>query len=120
MVYCLSINYRSDPDFGKTGINRHRLDMLWRNVRWSYHPDVQGEGMIHKDYWRKLIKYFVTHFNEYLTQIFSPSDLICADESILRWYGQGGHWINVGLPMYVTMYRKLENGADIQNDVCGW
>ena len=46
-------------------------------------------------------------------------DLICADESISRWYRKGGHWINLGLPMYVAMYRKTENGAEIQNYACG-
>ena len=59
---------------------------------------------------------FVTHFNEYRTQLFSPSGRICADESILWWYGQGGHWINLGLLIYVAMDRKPDNGADIHND----
>ena len=36
-----------------------------------------------------------------------------------RWYGQGGHWINHGLPMYVAIDRKLENGCEIQNATCG-
>ena len=31
------------------------------------------------------------------------------------WYGQGGHWINHGLPMYVAINRKPENGCEIQN-----
>ena len=35
------------------------------------------------------------------------------DESISRWYGHGGDWINIGLPMYVAMERKPENGAGI-------
>ena len=35
------------------------------------------------------------------------------------WYGQGGHWINHGLPMYVAINRKLENGCEIQNAACG-
>ena len=36
-----------------------------------------------------------------------------------RWYGQGGHWINHGLPMYVAIDRKPENGCEIQNAACG-
>ena len=36
-----------------------------------------------------------------------------------RWYGQGGHWINHGLPMYVVIDRKPENGCEIQNAACG-
>ena len=79
---------------------------------------MRDEGTIHEDHFWKLVEYFVTHFNEYRTQIFSPSDSICDDESILWWYIQGGHWINLGLPMYVAMDRKPENGAEIQNDAC--
>ena len=36
-----------------------------------------------------------------------------------RWYGQGSHWINHGLPMYVAIDRKPENGCEIQNAACG-
>ena len=36
-----------------------------------------------------------------------------------RWYGQGGHWINLGLPQYVAIDRKPENGCKIQNSACG-
>ena len=36
-----------------------------------------------------------------------------------RCYGQGGHWINHGLPMYVAIDRNHENGCEIQNAFCG-
>ena len=45
--------------------------------------------------------------------------MICVDESISRWYGHGGHWINIGLPMYIAIDRKPENGCEIQNSCCG-
>ena len=32
-----------------------------------------------------------------------------------RWYGIGGHWINAGLPQYIAIDRKPENGCEIQN-----
>ena len=54
----------------------------------------------------KFVEDFVTNFNEFRTKLFSPSDLICADEYILRWYGQGGHWINLGSPVLVAMERN--------------
>ena len=60
-----------------------------------------------------LILMSITH------RYFSTSDLICADDSISWWYAQGGHWINLGLPMYVEIYRDPENGAEIQNYACG-
>jgi len=50
---------------------------------------------------------------------FHPADIICVDESISRWYGLGGSWINKGLPNYVAMDRKLEDGAEIQDSCCG-
>ena len=111
--------YRSAPTFGKNVMNRHCFDMLWRHVRCSHQPDVWDESTSHEAHRWEIIEDFVNNFNDYLTQIFSPSDLICADESILRWYGQGGHWINLGLPMYVAIEREPENGAEIQNAVCG-
>jgi hypothetical protein len=36
-----------------------------------------------------------------------------------RWYDQGGHWINHGLPQYIAIDRKPENGCKIQNAACG-
>ena len=44
--------------------------------------------------------------------------LKCVDESIVRWYGFGGHWMNMGLPMYVAIDRKPEDGMEIQNACC--
>ena len=99
-------------------MNRHRFNMLWRHVQWIHQPDLQDEVRSHEAHWWKLVEDLVTHFNEYRTHIFSPSDLICADDSISRWYGQGGNWINLGLIIYVEMDRKPENGAEIHNDTC--
>ena len=62
---------------------------------------------------------FIKNFNEHRVQSFSPSDEICVNESMSWWYGQGGHWINHGLPMYVAIDRKPENGCEIQNAACG-
>jgi hypothetical protein len=45
--------------------------------------------------------------------------MICVDESISRWYGLGGSWIEVGLPHYVAIDRKPENGCELQNSACG-
>ena len=50
---------------------------------------------------------------------FSPSETIYVDESMSRWYGQGGYWINHGLPQYVAIDRKPENGCEIQYSACG-
>ena len=65
-------------------MNRHRFNIMLRNVQWSHHPDVQDEGTSHEAHRWKLVEDFVTRFNKYHTQLFSPSDLICADEFISR------------------------------------
>ena len=72
----------------------------------THQTDMKDEGTSHEACRWKLVEDFVTHFNEYHTQLLSPLDLICADESILQWYGQGDNWINLGLPMYVTIDRN--------------
>ena len=81
--------------------------------------DVKDEGTSHEAHWWKLVEYFVTRFNEYHTYLFYYLDVICADESILRWYIQGVHWINLGLPIYVEMDRNPNNGVSTQNNACG-
>ena len=62
---------------------------------------------------------FMMRFNDYRQDYYSLSENICVDESISRWYGQGGHWINIVLPMYVAIDRKPENGCEIQNAADG-
>ena len=36
-----------------------------------------------------------------------------------RWYEQGGHWIEHGLPQYVAIDGKPENDCEIHNSACG-
>ncbi len=36
-----------------------------------------------------------------------------------RWYGYGGDWINLGIPQYIAIDRKPENGGEIQDASCG-
>jgi Transposase IS4 len=67
----------------------------------------------------QLVADFVQSINAHRAANFTPSDLICVDESMSRWYGQGGHWIEHGLPQYVTIDRKPENGCEVQNAAYG-
>ena len=48
--------YRYAPAFGKTIMNRHRFDMMWRHVQWSHHPDLRDEGTSHEAYWWKIVE----------------------------------------------------------------
>jgi hypothetical protein len=66
-----------------------------------------------------LVDDFIKNFNLHRINHFRPSELICVDESMSRWYGHGGEWINAGLPNYVAIERKPENGCEIQNAACG-
>ena len=98
---------------------RKRFDLLWRWMVWSDQPEIRPEKMKHSQYRWKLVDGFVKRFNDYRAQSFIPSEMICVDESISRWYGQGGDWINFGLPHYVAIDRKPENGCEIQDYCCG-
>ena len=60
----------------------------------------------------------VTNFNIHREEYFIPSEWICVDKSISRWYRLGGAWINIGLLMYKSIDQKLENGCEIQNVAC--
>jgi len=111
--------YIPAPLLGKTMMSRNRFDDLWRCIRFSNQPSVRPPDMTAEQYRWRLVDDFVTSFNDHRASTFSPSERICVDESISRWYGKGGHWINHGLPMYVAIDRKPENGCEIQCASCG-
>ena len=60
----------------------------------------------------KLVDDFVEAFNEHVASNYSPLDRTCVGGSMSRWHGLGRHWINCGLPNYVAMDRKPENGCE--------
>ncbi|KAI2512652.1 Transposase IS4 [Fragilaria crotonensis] len=114
--------YRPAPQFGLTGMSKNRFEDLFSCMRWSFQPAVptfEGEEESSERFRWKLVDDFVKNFNEHRANYFNPSEMICVDESMSRWYGQGGHWINHGLPQYVAIDRKPENGCEIQNAACG-
>ena len=68
-------------------MGRNRVDGLWSCIRYSDQlPEHQPDEDSSMYRW-KLVDDFVTNFNEYGT--YSPSNHICVDESISRWYGLG-------------------------------
>ena len=111
--------YIPAPDFGKTGMSRQRWDDLWRHMEWSYQPITRPDDMSSEHYRWCLIQDFIDRINEHRVNFFHPSNIVCVDESISRWYGLGGSWINKGLPHYVAMDRKPEDGCEIQDSCCG-
>lgn len=111
--------YMPAPAFGKTGLSRDRFDTIHRFIRFSYQPDNRPTSMSHEAYRWMLVDDHVSMINRHRAKFFTPSDRICGDESMVRWYGLGGGWINMGLPMYVAIDRKPENGGEIQDINCG-
>jgi Transposase IS4 len=105
--------YEIAYNFGRTGMTRHRFDILHCNMRYSRQLEDRPLGMSSECYRWMLVDDFVTNFNNHRAAQFYPSHLICVDESMSRWYGQGGEWINHGLPFYVAIDRKPENGCEI-------
>jgi Transposase IS4 len=84
------------PAFGKTGMSKMRFDDLHSCVFFS---DLPAERPASERYKWRPIDDFLRWFNEHRLQSFSPSDVKCVDESMSKWYGAGGHWINEGWPM---------------------
>ena len=113
------LKYIPAPNFGeRTGMTRDRFNDVFRYMVWSRQPSQRPEGMSSETYRWMLIQDFIDNFNDHRSSLFLPGWLICVDESMSRWYGLGGHWINMGLPMYVAIDRKPEDGLEIQNSAC--
>jgi hypothetical protein len=62
-----------------------------------------------------LINDFVANYNDYRQRTFVPGGHLEADETVVRWYGKAGAFVDAGLPMYLALERKPDNGGEIQN-----
>ena len=111
--------YIPAPSFGNTGMVRQQFDDLMKHLTFSFQPKQRPDDMTSEEYRWLRIGDFVSAFNQHREGNFLPSHLLCVDESISRWYGIGGSWINEGLPCYVAIDRKPESGCEIQNAACG-
>jgi len=101
----------------RTGLSRCRFDSLWSCVVFSEQKS-GGRDDSEQSRW-EFITDFIESINAHRDAHMSPSEYICVDESMCKWYGEGGPWIKRGLPMYVAIDRKPENGCEIQNAACG-
>jgi len=84
----------------------------------TFSVQAEGRGDTEKSRWQ-LVDDFVTNIKEHRAARVSPSELIRVDESMCKWYGQGGYWIRKGLPMYIAIDCTPKNGCKIQNAACG-
>jgi len=100
---------------------RNRFDYLWNNLKFSVHPAVAPTaGATGAEQFRwSLVNDFVTAIRQRRAAHVTPADTLCVEESISKWYCQGGDRISVGIPMYVAIECKSENGCEIQNVACG-
>jgi Transposase IS4 len=78
----------------------------------------QGGVSSERHRWQ-LVDDFVSSINAHREAHLQPSEVLCADESMSKWNGLGGHWIDIELPKYIAIDRKPENGCEIQNTACG-
>jgi Transposase IS4 len=79
-----------EPAFGKTGMSRNSFDEISACIRFSDQPkDATGTQRC-SGCW-KPVHDFVSAVNTHRRTMFMPSEHISVDESIARWYGQGGH-----------------------------
>ena len=109
--------YLPTIDLNQTGMGRNRFDEIWYAMRWSKQLEERPENMSSAEFRWQLVNDHVKDFNEHRAKTFVPSGEICADETIIRWYGLGGAYVNIGLPMYVELDRKPDSGCEIQ-DIC--
>ena len=90
------------------GMSWCRFDEIWSCLRWSYQPEERPNDMMHSAYRWMLVDGFVDRFNVHRASKFFPGRYVCVDESMIRWYGHGGDWINHGLPHYIAIDRSLK------------
>ena len=103
-----------DPNFGKF-ITRDRFLEIYYSQRYSHQPTTRPSNMSSETYRWMLVDDHVKNFNEHYALNYHPTELLVVDESMSRWYGTGGTWINIGLPMYTAIKRKPDNGCEIQD-----
>ena len=69
----------------------HRFEELLANIAFSSEQNSSGD-----DRWSE-IEPFVKAINEHRRSMVTPSESICIDQSISRWYGVGREWTDIDL-----------------------
>jgi len=103
-------------NFGKlTGMARDRFQTILRCLKVSKTSVIPRESSseIKLEARWSIIKDFVDAINLHKENTIKCSADLCVDESMIRWYGLGGPWLDVGLPHYVSIDRKPEDGAEM-------
>ena len=90
--------YMPAVEFGKTGMGRDILKGIFSAQRYSKQPPYRPSNLSPEQYRWMLVDDHIANFNKNLARKYHPSDFIFVDESMSRWYGIGGNWINSGFP----------------------
>jgi hypothetical protein len=88
---------------------------IWYAVRWSYQPLEQPDSMPSEWYCWMLINDFIADNNKYRKRTFVPDGYVEVNKTVIQWYGIGGAYVNTGLPMYLALECKPNNGGKIPN-----
>lgn len=116
--YGRQYKYISRENFSAKVLSRNRFEILRAYIRFSYQPNVRKDIRSGTYRWM-LVDDFVAAFNQHRRANFSPSWLLCIDESISKWDGLGRSYISKGIPVFTAIGRKPEYGGEIQNSACG-
>jgi len=95
--------YLPSYDLRATGMSRNRFEDIWYAVRWFHQPHEQPHGMSSEQNRWMLVDDFVANINKYRTMTFVPGGHLEADESMIRWYGIGGSYVDAGIPDYAAI-----------------
>lgn len=99
---------------------RNRFEALHQHIQYSNTQMMENLSQCNQSDERwDLVLAFVNAINVHREKSFTPSDRICVDESISKWYDLGGSWSDIGLPRYVAIQRKPESGCELQTSSCG-
>ena len=108
--------YMVAPNFGRA-MTRRRFDAIFSGISFNNQPMETGAMTSVQHRWA-LVNDFLNAINDHREKQFSPSDTICVDESMVRWYGLGGHWIDIGLSFYSAIDRKPESSCELKTAAC--
>jgi Transposase IS4 len=93
------------PNFrAMTGMSRNRFDESWSCMMFSDQADQRENESSVQQRW-KLVTDFVDSINDHRQVHFTPSEVICLNESISWWYGQEDQW-TMG---FHTAYPSIES-----------
>ena len=94
-------------------MGRSRFEALFGSLTISSQPAVAGWSSAQHRW--ALFNDFVAAFSDHRYRNVTPSDHLCVDETMIRFYGLGDDWIEIGPPHFVSIEHKPEDGCEVQN-----